>query len=206
MAAAGGHGQALLYYPASPYIALHCLALPRLAYPSAVDDGKQYEKNVLGWDGGRGLEARLLLLLLLLVLLPVPFPRAPPFCDHHLSDQTALNTTATYVRRCSINPALVDNAHLPKPHDMHILSLLAGCLPAVHDASPGRKGAGDQSGLGWDGTRGRPATRIVEQNTLTLWYDRECPSSLAAGGLGLGPGHRPWTLFCVMPCHSIRCD
>lgn len=64
----GRHGQAPLCYPALPYIALHCVALRRLAYPSAVDDGKQYEKNVLGWDGGRGLEARLLLLLLLLVL------------------------------------------------------------------------------------------------------------------------------------------
>lgn len=79
MAAAGGHGQALLYYPASPYIALHCLALPRLAYPSAVDDGKQYEKNVLGWDGGRGLEARLLLLLVLLPKSQSPFPGRPHF-------------------------------------------------------------------------------------------------------------------------------
>lgn len=89
-------------------------------------------------------------LLLLLLLLPhmssqFPFPSASQlFCDHHLSDQTALNTTATYVRNCSINPApRLDTA-------LHILSLLAGCLPALHDASPGGKGAGDQfwAGLG----------------------------------------------------------
>lgn len=33
--------ESLLYYPALPYIALHCLASPCVAHPPAVDDGKQ---------------------------------------------------------------------------------------------------------------------------------------------------------------------
>ena len=105
-----------------PYIALHCLASPRLALrrpPVCCGlTGSSREKRVgLGWRARAGgapcgllacsLACWLLVLPLLLLLLRTQFPSAPQsrfpsLCDHHLSDQTALNTTATYVRNCSI--------------------------------------------------------------------------------------------------------